>query len=343
MPDTKISALASDAALGGAEQVPVNDAGTNKRTTTADIAALAKGLPLGLTGATSATRYVGATASGAPASGTFAVGDFVITHAGQVYVCTTAGTPGTWTQIGGGGGSGIPASTVDAKGDLLVGTADDTVTRLAVGSDGHVLTADSTVASGVKWAAASGGGSSSITDSFTRANSTTSLGDTTTGQVWTAHTGGWGISSNQGYQSTPTNDAMATVESHSLSNCTISADITSGALGYLGGLLFRYLNVNNCWVARLNTNAGSNALELYRRSGGTWTLVGSWSPAGLAASTTYALSVVLLGSSITVKLNGTTRITATNSQEADATRHGLYGHAVSNSGAMRWDNFSIAA
>lgn len=54
----------------------------------------------GLTGATDASRYVGATTSGAPASGTFTVGDFVITQDGNVYVCTTAGSPGTWTQVG---------------------------------------------------------------------------------------------------------------------------------------------------------------------------------------------------------------------------------------------------
>ena len=54
----------------------------------------------GLTGAVSASRYVGATASGAPVSGTFAVGDFVIDQTGKVWVCTTAGTPGTWTQVG---------------------------------------------------------------------------------------------------------------------------------------------------------------------------------------------------------------------------------------------------
>lgn len=54
----------------------------------------------GLTGATDASRYVGATTSGAPASGTFAVGDFVITQDGNVYICTTAGSPGTWTQVG---------------------------------------------------------------------------------------------------------------------------------------------------------------------------------------------------------------------------------------------------
>lgn len=59
--------------------------------------------PTGLTGATAASRYVGATASGAPLSGTFAVGDFIIDRTGNVYVCTTAGSPGTWTQVGGGG------------------------------------------------------------------------------------------------------------------------------------------------------------------------------------------------------------------------------------------------
>jgi hypothetical protein len=56
----------------------------------------------GLTGATAASRYVGATASGAPASGTFAIGDFVIDQTAKIYVCTVAGSPGTWVQVGGG-------------------------------------------------------------------------------------------------------------------------------------------------------------------------------------------------------------------------------------------------
>lgn len=54
----------------------------------------------GLTGATQASRYVGATASGAPASGTFVQGDFVIARDGAIWVCTAGGTPGTWAQIG---------------------------------------------------------------------------------------------------------------------------------------------------------------------------------------------------------------------------------------------------
>ena len=56
-------------------------------------------------------------------------------------------------------GTAIVQSLADAKGDLLVASADNTVTRLAVGTNNFVLTADSTQSTGVKWAAASGGGS----------------------------------------------------------------------------------------------------------------------------------------------------------------------------------------
>lgn len=50
-------------------------------------------------------------------------------------------------------GGKIDKSTATTKGDVLVATAAATVTRLGVGSDGQILTADSAQASGVKWAA----------------------------------------------------------------------------------------------------------------------------------------------------------------------------------------------
>jgi phage gp37-like protein len=54
--------------------------------------------------------------------------------------------------------AGIPATLLDAKGDLIVASAGDTAARLAVGgTNGHVLTVDSAEATGMKWAAASGG------------------------------------------------------------------------------------------------------------------------------------------------------------------------------------------
>lgn len=45
----------------------------------------------------------------------------------------------------------VTASTVDAKGDLLVGTAADTVGRLAVGTNGQMLIANSGQTSGLQW------------------------------------------------------------------------------------------------------------------------------------------------------------------------------------------------
>jgi hypothetical protein len=47
----------------------------------------------------------------------------------------------------------LTAGTVDAKGDLIVGSADDAVARLAIGTNGQVLTANSSATYGVEWSA----------------------------------------------------------------------------------------------------------------------------------------------------------------------------------------------
>jgi hypothetical protein len=47
----------------------------------------------------------------------------------------------------------LTESIVDAKGDLLVASGADEVTKLTVGTDNYILTADSSTATGVKWAA----------------------------------------------------------------------------------------------------------------------------------------------------------------------------------------------
>ena len=58
--------------------------------------------------------------------------------------------------------SGIPATIIDAKGDLIAGTAADTAARLAVGTNGQVLTANSTAATGLVWATPSAGGGGKV-------------------------------------------------------------------------------------------------------------------------------------------------------------------------------------
>lgn len=74
----------------------------------------------------------------------------------------TAVTAGT--GLTGGGTTGAVtltndmATAIDAKGDLIAGTAADSYARLAVGANNTVLTADSTTATGLKWATVSAGG-----------------------------------------------------------------------------------------------------------------------------------------------------------------------------------------
>ena len=102
----------------------------------------------GLTGATAASRHVGATASGAPTAGTFAVGDFVIDQTGKVYICTAAGTPGTWTAVSGGGSSYLGARyhQASATAQSIPGTA-----ATVVNFDTSDFDTNSAVTTGSTW------------------------------------------------------------------------------------------------------------------------------------------------------------------------------------------------
>lgn len=88
------------------------------------------------------------------------------------------------------GASGIPATIVNAKGDLIAATADDTVARLGVGTDGQVLTASSGASTGLAWAAASSTPSDgSVTDAKVASGAAISadkLADGTTNKVFLA-------------------------------------------------------------------------------------------------------------------------------------------------------------
>jgi hypothetical protein len=57
----------------------------------------------------------------------------------------------------------VQDSLVNAKGELLVASAADTITRLGAGTNTYVLTADSAEATGVKWAVPAAGTVTSVT------------------------------------------------------------------------------------------------------------------------------------------------------------------------------------
>lgn len=91
------------------------------------------------------------TFTGVPAAPTAAQGTNTTQVATTAYVQTEAGLL-------------VPRSLIDAKGDLLAGTADNTIARLPVGANGTFLMADSAQSTGLTWGTpvvTGGGGGSS--------------------------------------------------------------------------------------------------------------------------------------------------------------------------------------
>lgn len=112
-----------------------------------------------ITGALQAANNLSDLGSASTARGNLGLGGAAVLAVG-----TTTGTvaAGDDSRITGA----LQKSVATTKGDLFVTTAASTITRLPVGSDTQVLTADSTQASGVKWGAAGGAGAYSFPDSI---------------------------------------------------------------------------------------------------------------------------------------------------------------------------------
>jgi len=94
-------------------------------------------------GASGVTASVQDSAPAAPVSGQIWFNS--LTGGTYVYYGTN------WIEVGASPFSAL-VNTINAKGDLLVGTADNTIGGLGVGSANQVLTVDSSTATGLKWA-----------------------------------------------------------------------------------------------------------------------------------------------------------------------------------------------
>jgi len=97
-------------------------------------------------GGTSGTVTVGIQAGTTAQSGAVQLTDSTASTS-----ITTAATPNSVKSAYDLANGAIAKSVIAAKGDLLVGTANDTVDILSTGTTGQVLTVDSATTSGLKW------------------------------------------------------------------------------------------------------------------------------------------------------------------------------------------------
>lgn len=122
----------------------------------------------------------------------------------------------------------IQNSIVDAKGDLISATADNTPARLAVGTNGQTLVADSTASTGLAWATPTSGGMTLL--------STTSLSGATTNITGISGSYinlfvsviGLSVSSNAQITVKPNGSAVLGYQSTSKSNNTTADVVAAG-------------------------------------------------------------------------------------------------------------------
>lgn len=177
------------------------------------------------------------------------------------------------------------------------------------------------------------------TDTFNRANSTTSLGSTDgTGtkdpRTWTQLAGTWGINTNQAYISAASGFIPLSYVDLATKDVDLSivlANVGSGSGG--GGLAFRITDANNFYGLRFDSTGGS----LQVVSGGSVVAtLGTYA----AASNGDTIEVVASGSTITVKRNGSTLGTYSDSTYTTQTKHGI---AIGSDTTVRLDSWSAVA
>ena len=112
-----------------------------------------------LAGSTTTVRFAGGVNGAIPSSGTYAVGDTVVDVTGKIYICTTAGAPGTAVWVTVGAGAGLTANNtwtgtntfnnasglVVQQGGITVTGASSIAGALTVSSGGIAVTGNSTI------------------------------------------------------------------------------------------------------------------------------------------------------------------------------------------------------
>jgi hypothetical protein len=170
-----------------------------------------------------------------------------------------------------------------------------------------------------------------ITDSFNRADSTTTLGNADTGQAWTNVTGVLGISSNQAYRVTAvSNEAVALLET-GITDMIVKGTPVSGVTNRIVGLIGRATDGNNFYLVLTD---GSSVGQLYKKVAGTFIQLGS-----NFALITGVMELRCQGSTVSVYNDGVLVASETDTALTTGTQAGF--RISGTSGTPRLDDFSV--
>jgi hypothetical protein len=181
---------------------------------------------------------------------------------------TTAATPNSVKSAYDLANGAVAKTIVDAKGDLIAATAADTVARLAVGTNGQVLTADSTAATGLAWAAAASGGMTLLSTTTLSGASTTISGISGSYNRLIAYVYGVANASANYLMSIQPNGtaSLAYYPNHSNVNNTYATDKNTNA-DIFGNATSTQGNTNNSTVLIIDNYASTVAYKPFQYTG----------------------------------------------------------------------------
>lgn len=167
----------------------------------------------------------------------------------------------------------IAKSIVDAKGDIVAATTADTVARLAVGTNGQVLTADSAESTGLKWATPSSGGMTLINTGGTSLSGTTTTVSSIPGtykelKIYVTDFYASSISTPNFYlntDSTGSNYAYSGTRIYSSTGVSVIGENASSAISYIG---IPAADNNNNLVISIPNYADTTSNKIYTAHSG---------------------------------------------------------------------------
>lgn len=174
-----------------------------------------------------------------------------------------------------------------------------------------------------------------ITDSFDRANSTTTLGNADTGETWlqenfSTGTGNLGIISNQAYRPAGTGQHLyGTVD---MGTPNGQAEVTIVSNGFYNGVVGRYTNADNHYLVM---NAINTGVDIWKQVAGIYTQIATTTP-GISTSGAL-LGIVCRGSTINALVNGSVVLTVTDTSLTTGNRWGIDHYDGGT--APKFDNF----
>ena len=203
--------------------------------------------------------------------------------------------PGPQGIQGATGPTGMPSSLYDAKGDLIVGSANDTPTRLPVGNDGDLLVASSGATPGLAWRAPSPITASATGVTLNRAQPVVVNPAGGGAKTWTLPP----AADNYGVQFTCINDDTATVTINRSGSDLIAGSLTTTSIPGQGTL--RLISDGTGWRVidgSYDTDTVGLASYEWRRSGTPgWRLIAYDS--GLRDVSTDAVATMPAGWTLT--------------------------------------------